>query len=561
MKVLPKILAFAAVSAAACFMISCQQSSNDESAPDNSADTAAVSAAKEALTVTDTILPGDSTISLPAAVTGYSGVSVTWASDNTVVIAADGTVTVPDGTGTTTVTLTATIKKGESSVTKTFTVTVCQKNKELSDADYVAAAKKHLSITYTESTYADQDVTLPSTVTVGGKSVSVAWTATSDAAHLALNSDKTACTIHRDIVDVTGTLSAALTYGTASDSAEVSVTVGHVSEIAYSYSDSSYSSSATYTFDGSTLTYIRSSVSDSDSNKTGKKYSYTADSAKKTLSLSMTAYSPDGKAWYTESQYKTLLTDQYSGSITAMKAFVANPSLDTFIPVIQAQMPGATKEFAEQILVSTYSSSFNNVTSVAAFEALTADQLKAGFDSMCKKMQTEAASTYGLESTADWDSIFTAMSASISAMVTKLMSQVFISENITYTYSVDTVQDSGYTNYLELTATAQWKDGTAWYKQAGEFSHDSTETDSWYASISVGTLESLNYKGTTYYGSFNANYTLFTESYIYDENDNKVSASGTWTISCDSTNHTVTATNSSDSTQTFTASFEGSSLN
>jgi len=62
-------------------------------------------------------------IMLPTA--GAEGTAITWASGNTAVIAADGTVTRPDhATGNVTVTLTATITKGAAITQKTFNVTV-----------------------------------------------------------------------------------------------------------------------------------------------------------------------------------------------------------------------------------------------------------------------------------------------------------------------------------------------------------------------------------------------------------------------------------------------------
>ena len=59
---------------------------------------------------------------MPAAVSGFTGVSVTWQSDNPDILKNDGTVTRPDLD--TTVTLTATLEKNGEKTKKTFTVTV-----------------------------------------------------------------------------------------------------------------------------------------------------------------------------------------------------------------------------------------------------------------------------------------------------------------------------------------------------------------------------------------------------------------------------------------------------
>ena len=61
-------------------------------------------------------------LTLPAAVSGFTGVSVTWQSDNPDILKNDGTVTRPDLD--TTVTLTATLEKNGEKTKKTFTVTV-----------------------------------------------------------------------------------------------------------------------------------------------------------------------------------------------------------------------------------------------------------------------------------------------------------------------------------------------------------------------------------------------------------------------------------------------------
>lgn len=87
---------------------------------------ASVAAAKSSLAIT--YAGGDSAsnvtqnLTLP---TSLNGTTISWASDNTSVVANDGTVTRPaSGQPSATVTLTATIQKGSTTDTKTFTVTV-----------------------------------------------------------------------------------------------------------------------------------------------------------------------------------------------------------------------------------------------------------------------------------------------------------------------------------------------------------------------------------------------------------------------------------------------------
>ena len=520
-----------------------------------SADQATAAAAKDALTIADTVLNTEDSIILPTSVSGYSRVSVSWSSGDTPVIAADGTVTIPDGTETTTVTLTATIRKGDVSLTRTFTVAVYQLSKVLADADYVAAAKSRLSVAYTDSVYADQAITLPAEVSVGEKSVSVTWTATSDTTHHALDSGKTECTIHRDIADVTGTLSATLAYGSASDSTTVSVTIGRVSKIRRSYTstESSYSDSESYTFDGKTMTYVSAYTSGGISNTSGKKYSYTVDTANKTLTVTTTAASDGGK-WYSKSEYSKNVKNVYSATLAAMKAFVKNPSLDTLLAEMQIQFPSITKEYAENMLVQNYASCFNNVTTVEEFEALPAQQLRTGFEVYCEATRAQAAATYGLSSEAGWDSIFSAYSASLDATVKKIVDEAFVGNKV-YTYSVDTVQNDNYENGLELVTAAQWVEGREWYEQ--DYSHssyggyDSAGGVYWDISIDIENKSaSITYNDAEYEGSFDDTFSQLTDT-----------ESGIiWTVTEDSQTHELTFTKE-NSTDSFTVKLNGESLN
>ncbi|WP_317973082.1 immunoglobulin-like domain-containing protein, partial [Paenibacillus sp. CCS19] len=77
---------------------------------------------------------------LTLSTAGLDGTSITWSSDKSSIVAANGTVTRPSYTaGDALVTLTATIKKGSVEETKTFTLTVTKLAQ--TDAEAVAAAK------------------------------------------------------------------------------------------------------------------------------------------------------------------------------------------------------------------------------------------------------------------------------------------------------------------------------------------------------------------------------------------------------------------------------------
>ena len=130
------------------------------------ADTAAVTAAKNALAVTYT-LPDTAASSVTGNVTlptsGADGVSIRWMSSHPSIISMSGVVTRPDDMNTD-VTLTATLSKGVAAdQTKTFTLTVII-SASGADTNAVTAAKNALGVTYTSGDTASSvtgNLTLP----------------------------------------------------------------------------------------------------------------------------------------------------------------------------------------------------------------------------------------------------------------------------------------------------------------------------------------------------------------------------------------------------------------
>ena len=113
----------------------------------DNADKEIVDAAKEKLSVSPVKITSDTAISLPQTVgEGADVVNVTWSSSNKTVIADNGTVTRPDGAGTTEVKLTATLKKGNITAEKEFTLTVYNKGETITDKQAVVFAKENLSL-------------------------------------------------------------------------------------------------------------------------------------------------------------------------------------------------------------------------------------------------------------------------------------------------------------------------------------------------------------------------------------------------------------------------------
>ena len=105
-------------------------------------------------------------ITLPATVPGYSAVTINWTSSNSTIIdAKTGTVTHQEGTGNDVVTLTATLAYGGKTKTKEYSVKVTQKDKELTDAEILEAAKSEVVINYSGENFFEK-LDIPKTVVV-----------------------------------------------------------------------------------------------------------------------------------------------------------------------------------------------------------------------------------------------------------------------------------------------------------------------------------------------------------------------------------------------------------
>lgn len=158
-------------------------------------------------------------VTLPTS--GANGTTISWASNNTGVIANDGTVIRPAfNSGDATVTLTATITKGSESVTKVFTLTV--KETPQTDAEAVAADKAILVITYGAGDSAGnvtQNVILP---TSGSSGTTISWSS-DDTGVIANNGTVIRPTFSSG--DATVTLTATITKNAASETKTFSLIV------------------------------------------------------------------------------------------------------------------------------------------------------------------------------------------------------------------------------------------------------------------------------------------------------------------------------------------------
>jgi len=158
-------------------------------------------------------------ITLPSE--GDNGSTITWASDDESVIAADGTVTRPAfGSDSVVVTLTATISKGDFSETKDFTVTVLPAQQ--TDEASVAEDKANLKITFGGTDTADsvtQNLTLP---TSGSNGTTISWNSTDS--NRVSTTGKVTRPAYADS-DVKVTLTATISKGVVSDTGTFDLTV------------------------------------------------------------------------------------------------------------------------------------------------------------------------------------------------------------------------------------------------------------------------------------------------------------------------------------------------
>ena len=163
----------------------------------------------------DLDLPTEASADLTFPTEGLHGVTITWESDNTDVIANDGTVTIPLFTdGDKTVTITAYVTIGDNTLTKDFDVEVLAATVK-TDAEKVAEAK--LVLIFVEYTILS-DITLLDTAL----EATVTW-ASSHPEYIS-----TAGVVVRPSADtgnVAVTLTATITVGAATDTKEFVITV------------------------------------------------------------------------------------------------------------------------------------------------------------------------------------------------------------------------------------------------------------------------------------------------------------------------------------------------
>src|SRR5574344_1036468 len=356
--------AAACVFAAVLAGTGCSQDAGTAAADTAAADTAAadtsaavsnetaVAAVKKALEVG--YASGDSASSVMQNVTlvtadaSYGTVTISWSSGNTAVIAADGTVTLPDTD--TAVTLTAKISCGSSSDTKDFALTVIGKAK--------AEVLGKLAVTYADGDSAagvTKDVTLPAALSA----YTVTWKSNHE------KNISSAGVVARDIIDVPVTLTATVTDGTDTiGTRSFTLTVKQVPQVTqvYSFTDK-------YEFTGTTITYTSTYKGSTTSSS---KFTFTADTDNGTLTAARTEITINGTS-YTKDAYTAYLKKLYTQSIDVYKKLSEDTAVtyDELIAGFKTIMAvGGTRTYTEaEIAKICYERIYGNDSTITDYAA------------------------------------------------------------------------------------------------------------------------------------------------------------------------------------------------
>ena len=259
-------------------------------------------------------------ITLPATVPGYSAVTINWTSSNSTIIdAKTGTVTHQEGTGNDVVTLTATLTYDGKIKTKEYSVKVTQKDKELTDDEILEAAKNEVVINYSGKNFFEE-LAIPETVEVNGKTVNIAFEIPEDSVNAKLNW-KGNVEIEKDIIEQTATIILTLSYNGKTITNDVSITVPAATEFiyyGYGYSSGELQQTETIIFNPSTKTLTREAswIGYGDS---GTQYSYEVLGNHK-IKVTTTKVKSRGKLSTLEE-----MAEEYTSMYTEMIKLMKNP--------------------------------------------------------------------------------------------------------------------------------------------------------------------------------------------------------------------------------------------
>lgn len=518
---LSAVTALALVLATAC-------SSSDDTETSVGSGQSLLFLASTGLSITKTVDAGTGTIYLPAAIVGYSGVSIAWTSSDTSIIDPE-TGLVTHGTADEDITLTALLTDSNlKTLTKTFTVTVAADADGYTDNALIAAtAALPTTASALSALYPIGSYTLPSSVTLSNNlTYNVAW-AQADDSNTHVTIDSSSLTVTRDIYEVAESLTVTVTYtGNSSETATktVAFTLPAVTNIIYTDSDTT----ATYTFDNGTLTV--QSLQD-DELFYGITYFYVL-SDSQTLTASLTSFysSSLGDEWLTETGVASAITSLYEEQLSALKAAVTTPTYDTLYTLFTYLADEDEGETAESLLEDA------GIT-----ESSTTDD----FTATLTTLKTTLIADFSLAEDADWSDIYSAIEAE-AAEVAEQSTAIFFTDRV-FSYELLNIgDDTGFENGLYFTSQALYDATYDWYQQLGCYEQSSGSV-------------AIKFDGSNSYfrDSSGAEHTIrtCTESTFGYTDDSGETV--TWAVTADSSTGALTITNSGTS---YTLSFEGNNL-
>ncbi|BDC92477.1 immunoglobulin-like domain-containing protein [Treponema bryantii] len=462
-----------------------------------------------------TLVTGES-ITLPKTVPGYSDVTITWtSSDDSIIKASTGAVTHQAGTGDDEVTLTATLTYEGKTKTKEYTVKVPQADKELTDEEILEAAKSEVVINYTGENFREE-VAIPETITVHGKTVavSVAFAAGSAGASFTTNGNNVL--IEKDLIEQTAKLNISLSYNGDFVTKEVSIEVPAVTEIIYYHYDNSTGEifgTEIFTNNPSTKTFIKEK-SWTGYDDSGAEYSYELLENYK-IRVTTTKIKSRGK-WSTLEAMAEEYTSLYSEMINLMN----NP-------------PSTYSELYETAKAIYLSNAGEGASYMSEEEFL--EMLGASKDddaaTQAAVIQTYMAAYYAAMGLSEDYTIDDLIADEIEDLLSRYP------KNAVYTYRFWDKRNytKAYPNGVEINFEYQFDNTKPWYNQLGSFyyyDYDKNSSFRIYPRTSYIYINSTEYKG-----KWDKKHTVFTAT--YDANEKPLSSPFSITVT-DNKDGTVT---------------------
>lgn len=494
-------------------------STSESGEQQSNAETQTLENAKSDLTIQTVVTQGQDTISLPISISGFEDVTITWSSDNSSIItisqntdSCNGIVTHQNGDGSDTVNLTATLSYNGKTTTKSFAMTVYQENAELSKQEILEAAAAKLSITYDGSTYGWQNVNLQTSVTVEDKNVSVSWETVSTDSHLTLSGNT--MSVIRDIADIPLSLKATLSYDGESYETTVPFTLTHIPEFIFTETHTGYNGNTPYSrikrfsyiFDGNIMTIFQDYEDERETEHHGQKYSYTADTAAKTITVTMTKYYEDDE-WYTKEELQDYYIQDLTKYCNDFRTLASNPTIEKYC---------IFNRFDESV---TEEQAYKNLYSNGCFpEGVTYDTVA----SQSEEVKKAAVQKYVEKTIEKWRKKYgPSQSATSSEVIDKYFQkekkEIMVETNydfrtMTYEYTVDLnprfnpdgetlASNEQWQNNMSFSAEAPWLPEKHWYEQNFDVNRGwrNTSNGSYSLEYDVRASDVLGYK----YGYFN----------------------------------------------------------